>query len=55
MLIAVRAIMPSVFMVIAVVIAIIIAFAWPNKATYDEAEQSQQESALRKTLRIYHW
>ncbi len=40
MLIALGAIMPSVLVIIPVVIAIIITFAWPNKATYDKAEQS---------------
>jgi hypothetical protein len=53
-LIALRAIMPSVFVVVPVVIAIIVAFAWPNKAAHDKAEQSQQESILRKAACIYH-
>jgi len=54
MLIALRAIMPSVFVVIPVLIAIIVAFAWPNKAAHDKAEQSKQESTLRKSVCIFH-
>jgi hypothetical protein len=41
MFIVLRAIVPSVLVVIPVVIAVIVAFAWPNKATHDKAEQPQ--------------
>jgi hypothetical protein len=54
MLITISAIMPSVFVVIPVVIAIIIAFARPNDAARDQPEQPQQEDAPLKSVRIYH-
>jgi hypothetical protein len=54
MLIAFRAIMPSVFVVIAVLIAIIVAFAWPNKAAHGKPEQSQHANTLGKSVCIYH-
>jgi hypothetical protein len=41
MLVALCAIMPSVFVVIPVMIAIIVTLAWANKAPYDKAEQAQ--------------
>jgi hypothetical protein len=41
MLIAISAIVPSIFVVIPMVIAIIVAFAWPNHATRNEANKSQ--------------
>jgi hypothetical protein len=39
MLIAIRAIMPRVFVIITVLIAVVVAFAWPDKAAHDKAEQ----------------
>jgi len=55
-LITISAIMPSVFVVIPVVIAIIVAFARPNDAARDEPDQSQQEDTPLKSKSgcIYH-
>ena len=41
MLIAISAIVPSIFVVIPMVIAIVVAFAWPNHAAHNKANQSQ--------------
>jgi hypothetical protein len=41
MLIAITAIVPSIFVVIPMVIAIVVAFAWPNHAAHNKADQSQ--------------
>ena len=41
MLIAISAIVPSIFVVIPMVIAIVGAFARPNHAAHNEANQSQ--------------
>jgi hypothetical protein len=46
--------MPSVFVVIPVVIAIIIALARPHNAARHKPEQSQQEDAPLKSVCIYH-
>ena len=54
MLIAITAIVPSVFMVIPMVTAIIVAFAWPNDAADDKAEQSQYKGTVRNTLCFCH-
>ena len=41
MLIAISAIVPSIFMVVPMVIAIVVAFAWPDHAAYNQANQPQ--------------
>jgi hypothetical protein len=55
-LITIGAIMPSVFVVVPVVIAIIVAFARPNEAARDKPDQSQQDDAPLKSKSgcIYH-
>ena len=41
MLIAITAIVPSIFVVIPMVVAVVVAFAWPNNAAHNKANQSQ--------------
>jgi hypothetical protein len=41
MLIAIGAIMPPTFVIIPMVIAIVVTFAWPNDAAHHKADQSQ--------------
>jgi len=41
MLITIRAIVPSIFVVIPMVIAIVVAFVWPGHAAHNKANQSQ--------------
>jgi hypothetical protein len=54
MLIAVNAIVPCIFVIVPMVIAIIVTFAWANNAAQNEADQAQQEGAFRNTLGIFH-
>ena len=54
MLIAISAIVPSVFMVIPMVTAIIVAFAWPEHAADDKANQPQYKGAVRNALCVCH-
>jgi hypothetical protein len=54
MLVAIRALVPPILVVIAMVAAIVVAFAWPHQAACRKADQSQQESAVRNALRICH-
>ena len=41
MLIAISASVPSIFVVIPMVTAIVVAFAWPNYAAHNKANQTQ--------------
>jgi hypothetical protein len=41
MLIAISAIVPTIFVVIPMVIAIVVAFAWPNHAADHKGNQSE--------------
>jgi hypothetical protein len=54
MLIPVTAVMPSVFVVIPVMIAIIVAFPGSHKTAGDKAEQSQQQGMHHKSVRTRH-
>jgi hypothetical protein len=54
MLIAISAIVPSIFMVIPMVTAIVVAFAWPNDAADYKAYQAQYKGAVRNTLCFCH-
>jgi hypothetical protein len=54
MLIAISAIVPSIFMVIPMVTAVIVTFAWPQDAADDKAYQSQYKGAIRNTLCFCH-
>jgi hypothetical protein len=49
MIIAFTAIVPSIFVIVPMVIAIVVAFAWANNAAQNEADQPQQEGAFRNT------
>jgi hypothetical protein len=53
-LIAITAIVPSIFVPVAVVIAVIVAFAWANEAAHNKGDQRQQKAALRNTYGIFH-
>jgi|HubBroStandDraft_1064217.scaffolds.fasta_scaffold64486_5 hypothetical protein len=54
MLIAISAIVPSIFMVIPMVTAVIVAFAWPYDAADDKAYQSQYKGTVHNTLCFCH-
>jgi len=54
MLVAISAVVPSIFMIIPMVTAIIVAFAWSNDAADDKAQQSQYKGAVRNTLCFCH-
>jgi hypothetical protein len=41
MLVAITAIVPAIGVVITMVIAIVVAFAWPKQAASDKADQAQ--------------
>jgi hypothetical protein len=46
--------MPTMFMVVAIMVVIPIAFVRLNDASGGECDQSQQEAQFRKTQRSYH-
>jgi hypothetical protein len=54
MLIAISAIVPSIFVVIPMVIAIVVAFARPNHTAHNKANQSEYKGAGRNTLCVFH-
>jgi hypothetical protein len=54
MLIAINAIVPCIFVIVSMVIAVIVAFAWANHAPQNYAYQPQQKGAFRNTLGIFH-
>jgi hypothetical protein len=54
MIIAFAAIVPSIFVIVPMVIAIVVAFARANDAAQNEADQPQDKGAFRNTLGIIH-
>jgi hypothetical protein len=54
MLIAINAIVPCIFVIVPMVIAVIVAFARANHAAQNKAQKPQQEGAFRNTLGIFH-
>ena len=51
---AITAVVPSIFVPVAVVIAVIVAFAWADEAAHNKADQRQQKAAFRNTHGIFH-
>ena len=54
MLVAINAIVPCIFVIVPMVIAIIEAFAWPDDAAQNEAHQPQKERAPGDALYVCH-
>jgi hypothetical protein len=54
MLIALSAIVPSIFVVVPMMIAIVVAFAWANHAAHNQANQPQQKGAGGNALCVSH-